>query len=231
MFRRFGLILSAALAGTACSTDLPDAPKLTSIMPDMAPVNRRTEVTIRGENITHFAKTNFNEPGASIVSLVKIQLGMFELTEIRTIEKGVIQAVAEIPASGVYDLIVTDEFDREARLMLAFRAREASCEDLNVAGNTDCAACASLAGCECNDVALCAPICGDGALRFPETCDDGDADPGDGCAANCLTETGFVCDMGMPSTCLPVCSDGQVVGGEGCDDGNQTLGDGCDASC
>jgi cysteine-rich repeat protein len=38
-----------------------------------------------------------------------------------------------------------------------------------------------------------AQVCGDGAADPPETCDDGNADSGDGCSATCAPEPGFTC--------------------------------------
>ena len=57
---------------------------------------------------------------------------------------------------------------------------------------------------------------------------------GDGCSADCITETGFKCVQHTPtsiSTCYPICSDGIVTGSETCDDENTMSGDGCDANC
>jgi cysteine-rich repeat protein len=68
------------------------------------------------------------------------------------------------------------------------------------------------------------PRCGDGIVDVAhgEECDDGNADPCDGCTPDCKLEMGLVC------------GDGAVVPGcttEQCDDGNQVVGDGCDPSC
>lgn len=63
-------------------------------------------------------------------------------------------------------------------------------------------------------------VCGDRVITAPETCDDGNTTPGDGCDAMCMRE---------PST---TCGDGTVDRPvEECDDGNTTTGDGCDDAC
>jgi cysteine-rich repeat protein len=46
------------------------------------------------------------------------------------------------------------------------------------------------------------PVCGDGIVTTPETCDDEDDTAGDGCSDQCRTETGFSC-TGEPSVCTP----------------------------
>jgi cysteine-rich repeat protein len=69
---------------------------------------------------------------------------------------------------------------------------------------------------EVPDAPSSAPGCGDGVLRAPELCDDGNKIDGDGCDSNC-TPTG--------------CGNGILTTGEQCDDGNTTPGDGCSATC
>ena len=50
------------------------------------------------------------------------------------------------------------------------------------------------------------PVCGDGEVTGLETCDDGDADSGDGCSDSCLVETGYVCLLpGVDCTDLDEC--------------------------
>ncbi|MEM6790153.1 MAG: DUF4215 domain-containing protein [Myxococcota bacterium] len=77
--------------------------------------------------------------------------------------------------------------------------------------------------------------CGDGLIQIDagETCDDGNSDAGDGCAADCATvETGFACPVpNQPCVSTIVCGDGVVFGTETCDDGNTNAGDGCSAAC
>jgi cysteine-rich repeat protein len=63
---------------------------------------------------------------------------------------------------------------------------------------------------------MCSPICGNGAIHAPETCDDGGTTSGNGCSATCTVETGYTC-MGMPSVCNGICGDGLVRGTETCD--------------
>ncbi len=62
----------------------------------------------------------------------------------------------------------------------------------------------------------CLPVCGNGVVEPPETCDDGNAVAGDGCGPTCLFE---------------ICGNGYVDVGEICDDGNTIDGDGCSANC
>ena len=56
---------------------------------------------------------------------------------------------------------------------------------------------------------LTRPVCGDGVVNADEECDDGGGVAGDGCAADCTIEAGFVCS-GEPSVCTDVdeCADG-----------------------
>ncbi|HEU0035747.1 MAG TPA: Ig-like domain-containing protein [Kofleriaceae bacterium] len=74
------------------------------------------------------------------------------------------------------------------------------------------------------------PVCGDGAIASPEQCDDGNANPGDGCSATCTVEPGFTC-AGEPSSCTTTCGDGIAAGPEACDDGNAVDTDGCTSRC
>ncbi|MBU1535831.1 DUF2341 domain-containing protein [Myxococcota bacterium] len=70
--------------------------------------------------------------------------------------------------------------------------------------------------------------CGNGVVETPEECDDQNAQPGDGCDAQCVAEQGYEC-QGSPSDCTPVCGDGLVLVEEACDDGNEVPSDGCTA--
>jgi fibro-slime domain-containing protein len=76
-------------------------------------------------------------------------------------------------------------------------------------------------------------LCGNGTLNTPdEACDDGNQQGGDGCAANCQTETDWICpEPGKPCISTVKCGDGVVSGTETCDDRNQTSSDGCSADC
>jgi len=64
--------------------------------------------------------------------------------------------------------------------------------------------------------------CGNGIIEFPEECDDGGTDAGDGCDGACTIEQ-------MPGTAL--CGNSTLDRQEGCDDGGQEDGDGCSAIC
>ena len=85
-------------------------------------------------------------------------------------------------------------------------------------------------GCVDSDVE---PACGDGMLNPGEACDDGNAESGDGCAANCdAVENGYACPTpGEDCVSTVVCGDGKVTGTETCDDHNAESADGCSASC
>jgi fibro-slime domain-containing protein len=77
------------------------------------------------------------------------------------------------------------------------------------------------------------PYCGDGLVnQASETCDDGNALPGDGCTGLCVAEPNFACPPeGGACTSTLRCGDGLRSPGEGCDDGNIDAGDGCSADC
>jgi cysteine-rich repeat protein len=53
----------------------------------------------------------------------------------------------------------------------------------------------------CVDAACVDATCGDGALSSDETCDDGNAEAGDGCSADCQPESGWTCDTSEPTVC------------------------------
>ncbi len=75
------------------------------------------------------------------------------------------------------------------------------------------------------------PVCNDGLIEAPETCDDQGTTAGDGCSALCQVETGWDC-VGAPSACDPICNDGILIAGEeACDDGNALDTDGCTTQC
>ncbi len=77
------------------------------------------------------------------------------------------------------------------------------------------------------------PQCGNGRLDEDETCDDGNTESGDGCAADCDDiDEGFTCAVaGAPCERARVCGDGLQTDGEQCDDGNVDDGDGCTSTC
>ena len=87
---------------------------------------------------------------------------------------------------------------------------------------------------ECNS---CKEIdCGNGIVKSPEECDDGNTIEGDGCSSSCQIEEGFTCitlSERQASICKPICGDGKFYGvkGEECDDHNRNEGDGCDSNC
>jgi cysteine-rich repeat protein len=66
------------------------------------------------------------------------------------------------------------------------------------------------------DVGPPAAFCGDGMLNANETCDDGNFDPDDGCAADCTLE---------------FCGNGRLEGDEACDDRNVVDTDACVSGC
>jgi fibro-slime domain-containing protein len=76
--------------------------------------------------------------------------------------------------------------------------------------------------------------CGNSKLDVDrnEECDDGNANPGDGCSASCRVETGWSCPN-PGSACISnvACGDGRIGGKEACDDRNTDDGDGCSADC
>jgi fibro-slime domain-containing protein len=77
--------------------------------------------------------------------------------------------------------------------------------------------------------------CGDRELQADETCDDGNAVSGDGCAADCgAVESGWSCDT-AGQACVKVdgCGNGRVEAdkNEACDDRNVASNDGCSATC
>jgi fibro-slime domain-containing protein len=74
-------------------------------------------------------------------------------------------------------------------------------------------------------------VCGDGERGVTEACDDGNVEPGDGCDATCVVESGFRCPVPGVACVAIVCGDKKVESPELCDDGNVASGDGCDASC
>ncbi|MGI5863171.1 MAG: DUF4215 domain-containing protein [Myxococcales bacterium] len=74
--------------------------------------------------------------------------------------------------------------------------------------------------------------CGDGFVDAPEVCDDGNADPDDGCSADCRAiEPGFVCETAGAACRQIVCGDSIIDAPEVCDDGNANPDDGCAADC
>src|SRR4051812_46075500 len=87
------------------------------------------------------------------------------------------------------------------------------------------------------------PVCNDGKVEAPETCDDSNSKPGDGCDGNCQLEAGWECPTaGEDCEKLPgtpgECGNGKLEPGETCDLGKDSAGKnlndgnaGCLASC
>ena len=72
------------------------------------------------------------------------------------------------------------------------------------------------------------PVCGDGQVDAPETCDDGGGTPGDGCDGNCKTEPNYECPT-PGEKCEPIptnaeCGNGEIEAGETCDLGEDSAG-------
>lgn len=74
-------------------------------------------------------------------------------------------------------------------------------------------------------------FCGDGMIRSPEVCDDGNDDDGDGCSSACTVEPLWRCNTSWPSECGYNCGDSILDNGEQCDDGNDVADDGCSSAC
>ncbi len=80
------------------------------------------------------------------------------------------------------------------------------------------------------DNGSCNAECGDGLVHREESCDDGNAENGDGCSSLCRVEESWSCS-GEPSVCTPACGNGALDSGEACDDGGAANGDGCSGFC
>ncbi len=70
--------------------------------------------------------------------------------------------------------------------------------------------------------------CGDGVVRRPEQCDDGNTISGDGCSARCLIE---LAQAPPTSSSTSICGNGILEADEECDDGNRLDRDWCDSNC
>ena len=86
-----------------------------------------------------------------------------------------------------------------------------------------------------NNPSVCSPICGDGKVILPESCDDGIKLDSLGCNITCDgTILGFECTAGSStsaSLCQPNCGDSLILSPEKCDDGNKRSFDGCNETC
>ncbi|MBV1857586.1 MAG: hypothetical protein KUG77_04180, partial [Nannocystaceae bacterium] len=79
------------------------------------------------------------------------------------------------------------------------------CDDNNPTDNDGCTGCTVDPGYDCvGEPSACAPQCGDSVIAGDETCDDGDAIGGNGCAADCTTELYYRCVGEGPGSCAPV---------------------------
>lgn len=75
-------------------------------------------------------------------------------------------------------------------------------------------------GSACTPISEEKPLCGNGALDDGEACDDGNAESGDGCAADCSrVEEGYRCPSPGTACILMSCGNGIVDPGEQCDEG------------
>lgn len=54
------------------------------------------------------------------------------------------------------------------------------------------------------DGMMCVNGCGDGDLKAPEACDDGNITNGDGCTENCIKEPGYFCMGEGPGSCVDI---------------------------
>jgi fibro-slime domain-containing protein len=103
--------------------------------------------------------------------------------------------------------------------------------------NTDGSASSDSGNASDADLGEAGPTCGDGVVQAPETCDDGNSTPGDGCDGNCQLEPNWVCATpGQPCTptaTVGVCGNGIIEGSETCDLGtaNNDGTQGCSATC
>eukprot|EP00727_Mastigamoeba_balamuthi_P009485 m51a1_g5159 hypothetical protein (1839) ;mRNA; f:100789-108596 len=118
-----------------------------------------------------------------------------------------------------------------------------ACDDGNVEGGDGCSSdCEPEPGWWCRsnstlEPSVCTKNCGNGVVEpdHSETCDDGNAEAGDGCSPFCQVEHGFSCRTlaGVNgSLCTAHCGDGVVAAPvEKCDDNATDDGDGCSSEC
>ncbi|MBK8253325.1 MAG: hypothetical protein IPK82_11755 [Polyangiaceae bacterium] len=79
----------------------------------------------------------------------------------------------------------------------------------NCPTGTDCVNTPGSFTCECDpgfawDGMKCVGNCGDGDLKPPEGCDDGNIAGGDGCTPNCTKEPGYFCMGEGPGSCVDI---------------------------
>jgi cysteine-rich repeat protein len=224
--------VASSVACAACTDDIPPPPSELTITPNRAGVDQERDVIIRGQHLVSFAGTNFKTPENSYFVPVEMTIGGFDFIDSRTTGKDEITAkVPPFPDPAELELVVRDYYGRVVSVPRAFRIVESSCDNFNnSATGTDCNACEGERGCSCNDNGRCAPICGDGRIIPPESCDDDNLLVRDGCDVYCELEEGFSC-TGAPSICTAICGDQKRLGAETCDDGNVAGGDGCNELC
>ncbi len=93
---------------------------------------------------------------------------------------------------------------------------EPVCGNNTLEGSEECDGTAGScpSGKACNDSCFCqstGPVCGNGSLensntQTPETCDDGNVNPNDGCSAQCAIESGWTCRSVCTSVCRSICT-------------------------
>lgn len=96
------------------------------------------------------------------------------------------------------------------------------------------ATCQVETGWVCPQGEACRPtVCGDGVPEGSEGCDDGNTQPYDGCAPDCVAEPVCGTATSAVGACLSECGDGILLAssGEECDDGNTLSEDGCSSEC
>jgi cysteine-rich repeat protein len=120
------------------------------------------------------------------------------------------------------------------------RERGEICDDGNTFGGCSPATWDGCNNCNAIDpgfVCLRAPCivvhyCSDFRVTDFETCDDGNAQSGDGCSSTCTREESFDCPTaGEPCVFAERCGDSSITGREECDDGNAEGFDGCSETC
>ncbi len=66
-------------------------------------------------------------------------------------------------------------------------------------------------------------VCGNGKIESGETCDDGNAEGGDGCSAKCKIEDNYDCEVEGKPCKLSTCGNGELDDGEDCDEGSDAV--------
>ncbi len=114
--------------------------------------------------------------------------------------------------------------ERCGNLTTSVRNAEEFCDDANSVSGDGCEAdCSAFTvNWTCTSNALnakttgCKPICGNGILTAPETCDDGNIVSSDGCSSVCVVETGWACPtQGSPCESYDATKIGIITPGVG----------------